>query len=99
MLCNSSARASIDTRWKLDRLGRSLPHLIEVVSVLERRDVRFKSLQESIDTTAAGSKVTVHVYGALAEFERDVILGRTKAGLAPARARVWYGGRRRRLTD
>jgi DNA invertase Pin-like site-specific DNA recombinase len=85
--------------WKLDRLGRSLPHLIELVSALEQREIGFKSLQESIDTTTAGGKLIFHVFGALAEFERDLIRERTNAGLAAARARGRRGGRPRRLTD
>ena len=84
--------------WKLDRLGRSLPHLIDVVSALEQREVGFKCLQESIDTTTAGGKLIFHVFGALAEFERDLIRERTNAGLAAARARGRHGGRPRRLT-
>jgi DNA invertase Pin-like site-specific DNA recombinase len=85
--------------WKLDRLGRSLPHLIEVVTALAHRGVGFRSLQESIDTTTAGGKLIFHVFGALAEFERDLIRERTNAGLAAARARGRFGGRPRRLTD
>ena len=85
--------------WKLDRLGRSLPHLIEVVTDLEHRGVGFKSLQESIDTTTPGGKLIFHVFGALAEFERDLIRERTNAGLAAARARGRRGGRPRRLTE
>ncbi len=85
--------------WKLDRLGRSLPHLIEVVTALEKRGIGFKSLQESIDTATAGGKLIFHVFAALAEFERDLIRERTNAGLAAARARGRYGGRPRRLTE
>jgi DNA invertase Pin-like site-specific DNA recombinase len=85
--------------WKLDRLGRSLKHLIEVVTDLEKREIGFKSLQESIDTTTSGGKLIFHVFGALAEFERDLIRERTHAGLAAARARGRRGGRKRSLTD
>jgi DNA invertase Pin-like site-specific DNA recombinase len=85
--------------WKLDRLGRSLAHLIEVVRDLERRGVGFRSLQESIDTTTPGGKLIFHVFGALAEFERDLIRERTSAGLVAARARGRHGGRPRTLTD
>lgn len=83
--------------WKLDRLGRSLPHLIDVVKLLADRGVGFKSLQESIDTTTSSGKLIFHVFGALAEFERDLIRERTQAGLAAARARGRKGGRQPRL--
>jgi DNA invertase Pin-like site-specific DNA recombinase len=84
--------------WKLDRLGRSLPHLIEIVQTLQQRGIGFQSLQESIDTTTSGGKLIFHVFGALAEFERDIIRERTLAGLASARARGRRGGRPRVLT-
>jgi DNA invertase Pin-like site-specific DNA recombinase len=79
--------------WKLDRLGRSLPHLVETVSDLAARSVGFHSLQEQIDTTTSGGKLIFHIFASLAEFERDVIRERTKAGLAAARARGRMGGR------
>jgi DNA invertase Pin-like site-specific DNA recombinase len=79
--------------WRLDRLGRSLPHLIETVTALAQRGVGFKSLTESIDTTSSGGKLIFHIFGALAEFERDLIRDRTRAGLAAARARGRNGGR------
>ncbi len=79
--------------WKLDRLGRSLRHLIETVTLLHERGVGFKSLTEQIDTTTSGGKLIFHVFGALAEFERDLIRERTQAGLAAARARGRQGGR------
>jgi len=79
--------------WKLDRLGRSLKHLIETVQVLEGREIGFRSVQESIDTMTPGGKLVFHVFGALAEFERDLIRERTNAGLAAARARGRKGGR------
>ena len=63
--------------WKLDRLGRLLRHLIEVVGDLERRGVGFKSLRESVDTTTPGGRLVFHLFGALAEFERDLIRERT----------------------
>ncbi|BBI65721.1 hypothetical protein HSBAA_PA_3240 (plasmid) [Vreelandella sulfidaeris] len=66
--------------WRLDRLGRSLPHLIEVVSTLDARGVGFRSLTESIDTTTPGGRLIFHVFGALGQFERDLIRDRTKAG-------------------
>lgn len=79
--------------WKLDRLGRSIQHLIETVSALNKRKVGFKSLQENIDTSSSGGKLIFHMFGALAEFERDLIRERTDAGLKAARARGRQGGR------
>src|SRR2546421_7081501 len=84
--------------WRLDRLGRSLKHLIEVVSSLEKRGIGFKSLTESIDTTTSGGKLIFHIFGALAEFERNLIKERTQAGLQAARARGRKGGRPKSLT-
>src|SRR5919112_3559820 len=78
--------------WRLDRLGRSLPHLIETVTTLAGRGVGFKSLTESIDTTNTGGRLIFHIFGALAEFERDLIRERTQAGLKAARARGRKGG-------
>ena len=83
--------------WKLDRLGRSLKHLIETVNRLHEKDVGFTSLQESIDTTTSGGKLIFHVFGALAEFERELIRERTQAGLKAARARGRKGGRPQKL--
>ncbi|WP_295998920.1 recombinase family protein [Rugamonas sp.] len=80
--------------WRLDRLGRSLPHLIEVIGGLEARGVGFRSLTESIDTTTSGGRLFFHVFGALGQFERDLIQDRTKAGLAAAAARGRKGGRK-----
>jgi DNA invertase Pin-like site-specific DNA recombinase len=79
--------------WKLDRLGRSLRHLIDTVGKLEERKVGLKSLQDNIDTTTPGGKLMFHLFGALAEFERDLIRERTQAGLNAARARGRKGGR------
>ncbi|TYQ18284.1 UNVERIFIED_CONTAM: DNA invertase Pin-like site-specific DNA recombinase [Acetivibrio alkalicellulosi] len=79
--------------WKLDRLGRSLKHLIEVVSELEKGKIGFKSLRENIDTTSSGGRLIFHVFGALAEFEREIIRERTNAGLSAARSRGKKGGR------
>ena len=84
--------------WKLDRLGRSLQDLIAIVNDMEKRGIGFKSLQESIDTTTSGGKLTFHLFGALAEFERSIIRERTHAGLAAARARGRKGGRKKKLT-
>ena len=80
--------------WKLDRLGRSLPHLIDTVSTLEKRGVGFRSLTEAIDTTTSGGRLVFHLFGALGQFERDLIRERTRAGLASAQARGRKGGRR-----
>ncbi len=85
--------------WRLDRLGRSLRHLIDTIQALSDRGVGFKSLQESIDTTTPGGKLVFHVFGALAEFERDLIRERTNAGLKAARARGRKGGRPKSLSD
>ena len=84
--------------WKLDRLGRSLKQLIEVALDLEKRGIGLRSLQEQIDTTTPGGKLVFHVFGALAEFERDLVRERTQAGLSAARARGRVGGRRPVLT-
>jgi len=81
--------------WRLDRLGRSLSHLIELIQTLEGRGVGFKSLTEQIDTTSGG-KLIFHIFGALAEFERNLIRERTMAGLQAARARGRKGGRPRK---
>src|SRR6266576_3588255 len=79
--------------WKLDRAGRSLTHLIELLKGLKERDIEFVSLTEQIDTTTPGGKLIFHMMGALAEFERDLIRERTNAGLTAARARGKKGGR------
>jgi DNA invertase Pin-like site-specific DNA recombinase len=79
--------------WKLDRLGRSLKHLIETITNLNNRKIGFRSITENIDTTTSGGKLVFHIFGALAEFERDIIRERTNAGLQAARARGRLGGR------
>ncbi len=84
--------------WRLDRLGRSLPHLIETIGELEARGVGIKSVQENIDTTTPGGRLVFHVFGALASFERELIQERTRAGLAAARERGRLGGRPTALT-
>ena len=81
--------------WRLDRLGRSLKDLIERITELHSRNIGFKSLTEQIDTTTSGGKLIFHIFGALAEFERDIIKERTNAGLTAARARGRKGGRPR----
>jgi DNA invertase Pin-like site-specific DNA recombinase len=84
--------------WRLDRLGRSLPHLITTMTDLEERGIGFKSLTENIDTTTSGGKLIFHIFGALAEFERNLIRERTQAGLTAARARGKKGGRPKALS-
>jgi DNA invertase Pin-like site-specific DNA recombinase len=85
--------------WKLDRLGRSLRHLIDTVNKLQSKGVEFVSLQESVDTTTSGGKLVFHIFGALAEFEREMIRERTKAGLKAARARGRMNGRPKKLSN
>ncbi len=84
--------------WRLDRLGRSLRHLIDTVTALDERGVGFRSVTEAIDTTTPGGRLVFHLFGALAEFERQLIRDRTLAGLAAARARGRVGGRPRSMT-
>lgn len=83
--------------WKLDRAGRSLTHLIDLLKGLKERNIGFISLTEQIDTTTPGGMLIFHLMGALAEFERDLIRERTNAGLAAARTRGRVGGRPRKL--
>lgn len=85
--------------WRLDRLGRSLKDLMGWMSYLEEKEVGLKSLQESIDTTTTTGKLVFHIFGALAEFERNLIRERTQAGLAAARARGRLGGRPKSLDE
>lgn len=84
--------------WKLDRLGRSMPHLIETVASLQKRGVGFRSLTESIDTTTPNGRLIFHIFAALADFERDLISERTTAGLVAAKAKGNVGGRRPVIT-
>ncbi len=84
--------------WRLDRLGRSLPQLMATVRQLEERGFGFRSLTEGIDTTTASGTLVFHVFGPLAQFERDLVRERTMAGLAAARARGRRGGRPSKLT-
>ena len=85
--------------WRLDRLGRSLKHLIETINLLEERDIGFRSLNESIDTTTSSGRLILHIFGALAEYERNLIRERTLVGLNAARARGRVGGRPKALND
>ena len=84
--------------WKLDRLGRSLKHLIELIETLRERGVGFQSLSDGINTTTAGGKLVFHIMGSLAEFERSLIIERTKAGLTAAKRSGKYPGRPKSLT-
>ena len=84
--------------WRLDRIARSLKDLIDLSSELEKRGAQLISLHENIDTTTTTGKLFFHIFGALAEFERNLIIERTQAGLSAARARGRKGGRRRVLT-
>jgi len=83
--------------WKLDRLGRSLKHLVALVEELQERGVEFRSLQENIDTTTPGGRLVFHVFAALAQFERELVRERTVAGLQAARSRGRRGGRKHKL--
>lgn len=85
--------------WKLDRLARSLKDLVEIVQDLHDRKIGFRSLTEAIDTTSSGGRSVFHIFGALAEFEHDLIRERTKAGLQAARARGRKGGRKPSMSD
>lgn len=79
--------------WRLDRLGRNLPHLIELVTDLKARGVAFASVTEQIDTSTANGELIFHIFGALASFDRQLLRERTNAGLAAARERGKVGGR------
>jgi DNA invertase Pin-like site-specific DNA recombinase len=79
--------------WRLDRLGRSLKHLIEIIEDCAQKGIGFRSLTEGIDTTTNGGRLVFHIFGALAEFERHLIRERTRAGLDAAKARGRHGGR------
>ncbi len=85
--------------WRLDRLGRSLRHLIHTVTALEKRGIGFHSLQESINISTSGGRLIFHMFGALAESERNLIRERTELGLRAAGARGWKGGRPRTLDE
>ncbi|EMB4689237.1 recombinase family protein [Citrobacter farmeri] len=84
--------------WKLDRLGRSMRHLVTLIEELRQRGVNFRSLTDSIDTSTPMGRFFFHVMGALAEMERELIVERTRAGLEAARAKGRIGGRRPKLT-
>lgn len=84
--------------WRLDRLGRSLPHLLQTVESFREQDVAFKSLSEAIDTTTSGGRLIFSIFGAIAEFERNLIRERTQVGLTAARERGRVGGRPPKMT-
>jgi len=83
--------------WRLDRLGRSLKHLIEIINNFEKKGVAFQSLEETINTKTSTGKLIFHLFGSLAEFERNLITERTRTGLEAARARGRQGGRPKKL--
>ena len=85
--------------WKLDRLARSLKHLVQIVNELDKKKIQLISDQENINTTTPTGRLTFHIFAAIAEFERDVIHSRTMAGLAAARARGRKGGRPKKMTE
>jgi len=90
---NFARKGDVLTVWKLDRLGRSLKHLVETVGDLEKRGIGFKSVQEQIDTTTSSGRLFFHIFASIAEFERDLIRERVQAGLTAARQRGRLGGR------
>jgi len=98
--CRKALRAG-DTLvvWRLDRLGRSLPDLVQIVADLEKAGIGFESMTEKIETGSAAGKLVFHVFAALAEFERNLIRERTHAGLVAARARGRAGGRKPKLDE
>jgi DNA invertase Pin-like site-specific DNA recombinase len=92
-LLNKVRKDDVIVVWKLDRLGRSLKHLVDLVNMLMEKGVGLKSLQDPIDTTNAQGRLVFNIFASLAEFERDLIVERTQAGLTAARARGRTGGR------
>jgi len=85
--------------YKLDRVARSLPHLIEIMDRLNQDEIEFQSLSEAIDTKTPGGRLLFHVMGAISAFERDLIIERTQAGLRAAKAKGRVGGRPKKMTD
>lgn len=98
-LLEQARRGDVIIIWKLDRLGRSLKHLVTLISELLERGVGLKSLNDPIDTTSSQGRLVFNIFASLAEFERDVIIERTQAGLKAARVRGRKGGRPRGLTE
>lgn len=95
---NFARKKDVIVVWKLDRLGRGLKRLIQTVNELSEREVGFESIEEKLDTMTASGKLLFHIFGALAEFERELIRERTNAGLKAARARGRNGGRPKSLS-
>ena len=98
-LLEQTRRGDVIVIWKLDRLGRSLKHLVALISELLDKGVGLKSLNDPIDTTSSQGRLIFNIFASLAEFERDVIIERTQAGLKAARARGRKGGRPKGLTE
>lgn len=92
-MINNLRKEDLVVVWKLDRLGRSLKHLVEMIGQFIQKEVGFKSLHDPIDTTTSQGRLVFNIFASLAEFERDVISERTQAGLSAARARGRLGGR------
>ena len=85
--------------WRLDRLGRSMKHLLTVAENLENEGIGLCSLTEGFDTSTTGGRLVFTIFGALAEFERNLLIERTKAGLASARAKGRIGGRPKTISS
>ena len=85
--------------WKLDRLGRSVKELVNIINQLEKREVNFMSLTDKIDTSSTAGRFFFHIMASLAQMERELIIERTRAGLDAARQRGRIGGRKRQMTD
>ena len=98
-LLENLRRGDVLVIWKLDRLGRSLKHLVELINDLREREIGLQSLNDPIDTTTAQGRLSFNLFASLAEFERDLIRERTRAGLSSARARGRKGGRPKGLTE
>lgn len=96
---SSLSRGDTFVVWKLDRLGRSLGHLVEMITDFSDKGIQFKSLTENIDTTSAGGTLIFHIMAAMAQFERDLTIERTNAGLNAARKRGVLLGRRKKLNS
>ena len=98
-LLDNLRKGDVVVVWKLDRLGRSLKHLVELVEQLTEKGVGLKSLNDPIDTSTSHGKLVFNIFASLAEFERDIIRERTMAGLSAARARGRVGGRPKGLSE
>ncbi|NRA87026.1 MAG: recombinase family protein [Rhizobiales bacterium] len=99
MLIHKVRAGDVIIVWKLDRLGRSLRHLVDLINILMEKGVGLKSLQDPIDTTNAQGRLVFNIFASLAEFERDLIIERTQAGLTAARIRGRTGGRPKGLNE